>query len=92
MTLTRPNLIKLFVPLFVFTATFLAVKLLDSPTKDSTPGQAGAFGARAGDARVTDARIASLQSTVRDGTSRPGPYAALGDAYLQKARETFDPS
>ena len=27
-----------------------------------------------------------------DGTSRAGPYAALGDAYLQKARETFDPS
>ena len=92
MTLTRPNLIKLFVPLFAFAATFLAVKLLDSPTSNSVPAGLGAGGAGIADARATDARIASLQSAVRNGTSRPGPYAALGDAYLQKARETFDPS
>jgi tetratricopeptide (TPR) repeat protein len=92
MTLTRPNLIKLFVPLFVFAATFLAVKLIDG----SHPGAAGVPAAAGGgsfaDARATDSRIATLQDAARGGSAGPATYAALGDAYLQKARETFDPS
>jgi pentatricopeptide repeat protein len=93
MTLTRPNLIKLLVPLFAFAATFLAVKLVDgSPRSAPAGGATGVVGAGMGDARATDARIASLQAAVADGTARPGPYAELGDAFLQKARETFDPS
>ena len=93
MTLSRPNLIKLFVPLFVFAATILAVKLIDG-SAGGDPVDAGTevAGGRATDARSADARIASLQAAVSNGTSRPGPYASLGDAYLQKARETFDPS
>jgi pentatricopeptide repeat protein len=92
MTLSRPSFLKLFVPLFVFAATFLAVKLIDGPA-DTSPAGAGSpvLGAGA-DARSADARIMSLQSAIKGGTDRPGPYAALGDAYLQKARETFDPS
>jgi tetratricopeptide (TPR) repeat protein len=89
-TLTRPNLIKLLVPLFAFAATFLAVKLIDSPSGSSPAGAgAGAPGGFA-DARTTDARIRSLQAAVKKDTSRAAPYAALGDAYLQKARETGD--
>jgi tetratricopeptide (TPR) repeat protein len=39
----------------------------------------------------TDERIAILQRTVRDGAGAEG-YALLGGAYLQKARETGDPT
>ena len=93
MTLTKPNLIKLLLPLFVFAATFLALKLIDgSPGSGPVETGGGGAGGRVTDARSSDARIASLQMAIGDGTSRPGPYAALGDAYLQKARETFDPS
>jgi tetratricopeptide (TPR) repeat protein len=93
MTLTRPSLIKLFVPLLVFAATFAALQMIDGPSSGGGAGSgAGALGGRVADARSTDARIASLQTAVKTDTSRPGPYAALGDAYLQKARETFDPS
>ena len=91
--LTRPNLIKLLVPLFVFAATLMAVKLIDSPSGRSSAG-AGASGGAAGiaDARSTDQRIRSLQEAIRNGTSSAEPYAALGNAYLQKARETADPA
>jgi tetratricopeptide (TPR) repeat protein len=90
MTLTRPHLIKLLVPLFVFAATVIAVRAIDgSSSRPAAPG-----GGTAGftDARSADQRIASLQAAAWRGTDRPGPYAALGDAYLQKARETFDPT
>ena len=93
-TLPRQNLIKLLLlPLVAFAATFAAVKLIDSPS-GSGPAGAGA-GASAGgftDARNTDQRIRSLQAAVQQDTSRAAPYAALGDAYLQKARETADPA
>jgi tetratricopeptide (TPR) repeat protein len=95
MTLTRPNLIKLLIlPLVVFCATLVAVKAIDS-SSGSGPAGAGAGGASAGgfsDARTTDQRIRSLQAAVKQDTSRAAPYAALGDAYLQKARETADPA
>jgi len=93
MTLPRPNLIKLLVPLFVFAATLIAVKLIDSPS-GSEPAGAGAGASVSGfaDARTADERIRSLQAAIRDGTSSAEPYAALGDAYLQKARETADPA
>jgi tetratricopeptide (TPR) repeat protein len=92
-TLTRPNLIKLLLPLFAFAATFLAVKLIDSPSGSSPAGaDAGASAGGFADARTTDERIRSLQAAVRRDTSRAAPYVALGDAYLQKARETADPA
>jgi len=92
-TLTRPNLIKLLLPLFAFAATFLAVKLIDSPSGRGTAGAgAGASAGGFADARTTDERIRSLQAAVKGDTSRAAPYAALGDAYLQKARETADPA
>jgi tetratricopeptide (TPR) repeat protein len=90
--LTRPNLIKLLLPLFVFAATFLAVKLIDTPSGNGSAGAgAGASAAGFSDARTTDQRIRSLQAAVKNDTARAAPFAALGDAYLQKARETADP-
>ena len=94
MTLPRPNLIKLLVPLFVFAATMLAVKLIDSSPSGSGPAGADANGTAGGfaDARSTDQRIRSLQAAIGNGSSSAEPYAALGSAYLQKARETADPA
>jgi tetratricopeptide (TPR) repeat protein len=90
MTLTRPNLIKLLVPLVALLATLVVVRALDGSPGAPAPGAGGA--GTFTDARGTDQRITSLQAAIRRGADRPGPYAALGDAYLQKARETFDPS
>jgi tetratricopeptide (TPR) repeat protein len=92
MTLTRPNLIKFLVPLFVFAATFIAVKLIDGTQDRGAGAPAGSISGGFSDARTTDARIASLQSAAKGGSPSSATYAALGDAYLQKARETFDPS
>jgi tetratricopeptide (TPR) repeat protein len=94
LTLTRPNLIKLLmVPLLVFFATLAAVKLIDSSSGGGAAGAgAGASAGGFADARTTDRRIRSLQAAVKADTSRAAPYAALGDAYLQKARETADPA
>jgi tetratricopeptide (TPR) repeat protein len=88
MTLTRPNLIKLLVPLVAFVATLVAIRAID----DSSSRPAAGAGAGFADTRSAEQRIASLQAVVMRGTDRSGPYAALGDAYLQRARETFDPS
>ncbi len=40
----------------------------------------------------TDQRIEILQSSAREGVAGTEVYASLGDAYLQKARETGDPT
>jgi pentatricopeptide repeat protein len=91
MALPRLNLIKLLVvPLIVFAITIAAVRAIDGPAGRSTSPAAGT--GSIADARSTDARIASLQAAIEAGTSQAAPFAALGDAYLQKARETFDPS
>jgi len=90
MTLTKPNLIKLLVPLVAFVATLFAIRSLDgSPGREAAAPGVPAAGFD--DTRSADRRIASLQAAVARGTDRSAPYAALGDAYLQKARETFDP-
>jgi tetratricopeptide (TPR) repeat protein len=82
-------LIKLLVPLFVFLATLLAVRAIDDSSDEAaSPSGSGAFA----DARATDTRIASLQAAIKRGSPGSAAYATLGDAYLQKARETFDPS
>jgi tetratricopeptide (TPR) repeat protein len=92
-TLTRPHLIKLLAPFVVFAATLLAVKLIDGPSGSGSVGAgAGASASGFADARNTDQRIRSLQAAVKTNTSSAAPFAALGDAYLQKARETADPA
>jgi tetratricopeptide (TPR) repeat protein len=88
-SLTRPNLIKLLLPLVAFAATFLAVKLIDS---SSGSGSAGAGTGGLAGARDIDTRIRSLQAAVKADTSSATRYAALGDAYLQRARETGEAS
>ncbi len=94
MTLSRPSIIKLLVPLVAFAATFMAVKFIDDSPSGRSDAGAGASGAAPGfaDARSTDERIRSLQAAVGNDSTSAESYASLGDAYLQKARETADSS
>jgi tetratricopeptide (TPR) repeat protein len=43
-------------------------------------------------ARTTDQQIVQLQATIRAGLGGAGAYSSLGQAYLQKVRETGDPT
>jgi tetratricopeptide (TPR) repeat protein len=85
MTLIRPNLQKL---LAGGLALSLAVALLALVNGSSSP-RPSAPGAVPG--RSTDARIDFFQDAVRREPRDSRGYGLLGDAYLQKARESGDP-
>jgi tetratricopeptide (TPR) repeat protein len=93
MTFIRPNLIKLLAPLLAFGAT-LAVIVAINRSSSSPPmagaGEAGNFVGAAGSS--TDAQIRALQSALADSPKNPNGFASLGNAYIQKARETADSS
>ena len=88
MTAIRPNL-KLLAPLAAFACTLAVLVSLGGSAEVDAPGRAAAMNVEIPPDASTDERIAILQGAVRDGA---GGYAALGDAYLQKARESGDPS
>jgi tetratricopeptide (TPR) repeat protein len=91
MTAIRPNLLKLLVPLVAFGCTLAVLVLLGGGRELEPPeGSAGASVDIAPDAS-TDRRITLLQRALRDGSGSAGGYASLGQAYLQKARESGDP-
>jgi tetratricopeptide (TPR) repeat protein len=93
MTFIRPNLIKLLAPLLAFGAT-LAVIVSINRSSNSPPtvgaGDASSFAGAAGSS--TDAQIRALQSALATEPKNPNGLASLGNAYLQKARETADSS
>ncbi len=93
MALPGPRLIKLLAPLLAFGATLLAIVLINgsgaSPGSPPISSGAGGFGAAAGS---TDARIRALQSALRSDPKNPNGYASLGNAYLQKTRDSADSS
>jgi len=93
MTFIRPNLIKLLAPLLAFGAT-LAVIVAINRSSDSPPtvsaGDASSLAGAAGSS--TDAQIRALQSALADDPKNANGFASLGNAYLQKARETADSS
>jgi tetratricopeptide (TPR) repeat protein len=62
------------------------------PEADPLAGLGGAETARDGIAADTAERTNSLQGAIRDDPESPSAYALLGDAYLQRARETADPA
>lgn len=73
----------------------LAVALVVFTAVNGRPGEQAAGAARGRAVVVlpgasTDARIAALQSNLRARVGRGGQLTALGDAYLQKVRETGD--
>jgi tetratricopeptide (TPR) repeat protein len=87
MTAIRPNLLKLAAPLAVFAALLAVLALVNrSP---SVPGRADVSGSSSSSAR---ARVDSLQQAIKAEPGNTEAYAELGDAYLQRARETADPS
>jgi tetratricopeptide (TPR) repeat protein len=91
MTAIRPNLLKLLVPLVAFGCTLAVLVALGGGRELEPPeGSAGASVDIAPDAS-TDRRIAMLQRALRDASGSAGGFASLGQAYLQKARESGDP-
>jgi tetratricopeptide (TPR) repeat protein len=90
MTLSRPNLMKLALPVLVFLTVLAVLTLVNrSPSVErAVDGPASDGAALTGD---TDQQIATLQRAVPDAPGKAGGYALLGDAYLQKARESGDP-
>jgi len=77
------------VPLVAFAATLGAIFLLNRSSAPSGSGMAGG-GAFAAPGSSTDTQIAALERDLAGGSSDPELYAALGNAFLQKVRETGD--
>jgi len=89
-TLQRPLLIKLLLPLVAFGVTIFALSLVNrssSPPRIESSAGGNSFGAPG---RSTDDRIRALQAALRANPRNPDRLAVLGDAYLQKVRETGD--
>ena len=92
MIATPQNFLKLLAPLAAFGAVF-AVLVAFAPSSDiGLPQQGAGVEADIPPGASTDQRIAITQRAVREGVAGSEAYASLGDAYLQKARETGDPS
>jgi tetratricopeptide (TPR) repeat protein len=88
------ELIKWMTPALVFLAVLAVLALVN---RSSAPAPGGAAGggssvAREGASLDTEQQIAQLQAAVRAEPDDAQPYALLGDAYYQRARETGDPS
>jgi tetratricopeptide (TPR) repeat protein len=91
MTATRPNLLKLLAPLVAFACGLALFFALNHPRDAGPTGAAAGAAVEVPPGASTDQRIATLQRAARDGVALAEDYAALGDAYLQKAREIGDP-
>jgi tetratricopeptide (TPR) repeat protein len=93
MTLRIPHLRPLAALVAAFVTAALVLTLVNrSPAPVTTATPTSSDAANAGVPRTTDALIAALQRALR---ARPGDLTArtdLADAYLQKVRETGDPS
>lgn len=92
MALPRPLLIKVLAPLLAFGVTLAVLALLNrssSPPADVPSGDVTSFAAGS---RASDDRIRSLERATRAGKGTTSSYAMLGEAYLQKTRETGDPT
>src|SRR3954453_14845996 len=81
----------LVVAILAFAGTLVALTLAGS--RHSNASRAGAAPAFVpATSQSTDARIASLQATVKADPKDPRGYAELAQGYLQKVRETGDAS
>ena len=88
MTFTPPNLIKLLAPLAVFGALLAVLTLVNRPGDELsvTGSSLGDVSGRSG-AETTRGLQAAIAANPADASA----YAALGDDFLQQARETGDP-
>jgi tetratricopeptide (TPR) repeat protein len=91
MTALRPNLLKLLAPIAAFAVTLAVVLSLGGGREFELPAGGDARGLEIPPAASAAERISLLQRAARDGDANAGVLAALGEAYLQRARETGDP-
>ncbi len=89
MTLRRPHLLTVLVPLAVFAVALALFGAVNGSESSSQPGD-GREAAAAGGS--TDQRLRAHERAIRDGATSSKSYAAFGNLLLQKARETGDPS
>jgi tetratricopeptide (TPR) repeat protein len=88
MSALRRHLAQLAAPLAVFVAVLAVLQLQNASSSHDAPRSADV----GRPAATTDGRIAQLQRVVRVEGSSAAAFARLGEAYLQKARESADPS
>jgi tetratricopeptide (TPR) repeat protein len=92
MTAIRPTLLlKLLAPLAAFACTLAVLLALGGADKIGLPERAAGVNIVIPPDASTDQRIAILQRAVRDGGGADA-YAPLGTAYVQKARDSGDPT
>jgi tetratricopeptide (TPR) repeat protein len=91
MTALRPNLLKLLAPLAAFGLTLALILTLGGGRDLDLAADGTGAGAEIPPAASAAERISILQRAARDTQAGAGVYAALGEAYLQRARESGDP-
>ena len=89
MTALRPSLLKLLAPLAAFALT-LAILVAIGGGRELEPSGLDA-GVEISPAAPAAERVAALQRAARGEGAGAGVYAALGEAYLQRARDSGDP-
>ena len=89
MAALRPVLPKLALPLAVFASVLGLLWFVNRPSSVVAPDTGADLGAPGGS---TGERIADLQRAVRDDPGDAGLFSMLGDAYLEEARQSGDPS
>jgi tetratricopeptide (TPR) repeat protein len=90
LTLNRPRITKLLVPLAAFAATLGVIVLLNHSSAQTGGGAQSVGGALVAPGASTDAQIAALERDLAADPEAAELYAALGTAFLQKVRETGD--
>jgi tetratricopeptide (TPR) repeat protein len=92
LTLNRPLIAKLLIPLAAFVATVAVFIVMNHSSSPSGGGSYSSEGAFAAPGSSTDAQIAALEKDLSGNSKAVELYAALGNEYLQKVRETGDAS
>ncbi len=91
--LIRPSFRTLTAAAVTFLAALAALTFINrGPTPDATPAPPTHGFETGAPARTTDGQIAQLQRTIRAGFGGADALTNLGQAYLQKVRETGDPT
>jgi cytochrome c-type biogenesis protein CcmH/NrfG len=90
MALRRPFVIRLLGPLLAFAITMTIIVLLDRSSSPSSMGTTEPDFAAA--RRSTDALIGAVRAAIAADPRRADGYTRLGNAYLQKVRESADSS
>jgi tetratricopeptide (TPR) repeat protein len=89
-TLPRPFIAKFLVPLAAFAATLGAILLLNRSSSPTGASGASPAGTLVAPGASIDAQIAALERNLAASPADAQLYAALGNAFLQKVRETED--